>query len=173
MSTQSGRPPEVALAEYNATLLSKIPLALDNVAAVYRYNLSQKLSQPGSGRLYKVRKGKGYIGKKVALQGPVMSGRRALGKVGSRLNATKFHQASAPGEPPAPELNELKRSIYVQKEGIFRRIVGVAKAYAAWLEFGTPRMAPRPYLRNTMEESLKAMNIAFRTALTTNKDVKS
>lgn len=61
------------------------------------------------------------------------------------------HQASAPGEPPAPDTNNLRSSTNadpsIREEGddLVGRIVANA-GYAEALEKGTERMAPRPFL---------------------------
>jgi HK97 gp10 family phage protein len=58
------------------------------------------------------------------------------------------HQASAPGEPPAPDTGRLIGSItttYDQKNLTGKVVVGAQ--YGLYLEFGTQRMEPRPFLR--------------------------
>ena len=63
----------------------------------------------------------------------------------------RTHQASAPGEPPAVDLGDLRRSIgREQVEDTWR--VGTGLARAAALEFGHRYkdgrvLAPRPYMR--------------------------
>lgn len=57
------------------------------------------------------------------------------------------HQASAPGEPPASDTGHL-----VTNSGIERVQTGLYKVwfgaeYAEALEFGTPTIAERPFLR--------------------------
>ncbi|QDP54147.1 MAG: hypothetical protein GOVbin4685_7 [Prokaryotic dsDNA virus sp.] len=54
------------------------------------------------------------------------------------------HRASAPGEPPAPDTGVLLGSIYHERAGQFSAVVGSRLAYAAFLEWGTFKMAPRP-----------------------------
>jgi HK97 gp10 family phage protein len=57
------------------------------------------------------------------------------------------HQASAPGEAPASDTGNLARSIKVKfdlKQGW--AVVKATAPYAFWLEFGTTRMAPRPFM---------------------------
>lgn len=62
------------------------------------------------------------------------------------------HQASAPGEPPAPDMGELRRMTQadtrVRREGqdIVGRVVQ-NKEYAHALAVGTEKMAPRPSLQ--------------------------
>lgn len=61
---------------------------------------------------------------------------------------TVEHQASAPGEPPASDTGRLVASIrtdYDTSELVGR--VTASTEYAAALEYGTARMAPRPFMR--------------------------
>ena len=58
------------------------------------------------------------------------------------------HQASAPGEPPASETGHLVNSIKTEyDEGKLMGAVVVQAPYGIMLEFGTEKMAGRPYLR--------------------------
>ncbi len=76
------------------------------------------------------------------------------------LRQAGFHKASAPGQPPARNTGNLARSWQtgvkdrgpVQKDGNrYRLVVGSNVPYARWLEFGTSRMAARPYVRPVAE----------------------
>ena len=73
-----------------------------------------------------------------------------------RVPGTKrYYTASAPGEPPAVRTGRLRNSIkYKLVRGFMRAKgeVGSSLDYAAQLEFGTSKMAPRPYLRPTYEK---------------------
>lgn len=80
---------------------------------------------------------------KQAMSGP-RSGR--IYKRGSRI-----HQASAPGEPPAVDTGKLKNSIRSEQIAVTKAIVSASAEYAAYLEFGTRRMAARPYMRPAVE----------------------
>lgn len=64
------------------------------------------------------------------------------------------HQASAPGQPPASDTGRLvnSRRVDVFEEQLRARLT-FSTAYAAPLEFGTVKMEPRPFLRNSLEES--------------------
>lgn len=58
------------------------------------------------------------------------------------------HKASGPGEPPAPDTGNLKNSVWTGVDG--EKLVGnvsVGAEYGAFLEFGTAKMAPRPFMR--------------------------
>jgi HK97 gp10 family phage protein len=62
----------------------------------------------------------------------------------------KYHIASAPGRPPAVDTGRLRASITheVHKEGDqIVGLVGTNVEYAPHLEFGTNKMAARPFLR--------------------------
>lgn len=62
----------------------------------------------------------------------------------------KWHIASAPGQPPAVDTGRLRASITheVRKEGDqIVGLVGTNVEYAPHLEFGTNKMAARPFLR--------------------------
>ncbi len=71
------------------------------------------------------------------------------------------HQASAPGEPPAVDTGFLINSFWIWRPRPLTRIVEVGAEYAAKLEFGTERIAARPFLR----PAFKKAEAAFRAAL--------
>ena len=61
------------------------------------------------------------------------------------------HQASAPGEAPATDTGALVNSAYTKKVADADYETGFTAEYAAALEFGTAKIAPRPYLRPAVE----------------------
>ena len=63
----------------------------------------------------------------------------------------KFHRASAPGQAPATDTGNLVNSIGVQFTGETRAIVYVGAEYAPHLEYGTARMAARPFMTPAAE----------------------
>lgn len=76
------------------------------------------------------------------------------------IRSLGFHKASAPGAPPAKDTGHLARSWQVgfnkrgtveQHGNVYRLVVGSNLNYAKWLEFGTARMAARPYVRPVAE----------------------
>ena len=112
------------------------------------------LSKPGTGRIYKIGKGK---------------------RKGRNLREKGFHRASAPGQPPAVNTNRLRASWSVasnprdigltrpfedgSEEGfVLPRVMsttlgftfGSPVPYAKYLEFGTRHVRRRPYLRPAM-----------------------
>lgn len=63
------------------------------------------------------------------------------------------YQASSPGEPPAVRTGNLKASIEHRTTADGSVLVGSGVEYAAALELGTERMAPRPWLRTTIRQN--------------------
>ena len=73
--------------------------------------------------------------------------------------------SSAPGEPPAPQSNRLANSIAVLKEATAASLYAdtgprpqsfrQSAFYAAFLEYGTRRMQPRPFVRPTADKVRK------------------
>jgi len=92
----------------------------------------------------------------VFLEGEV---KRTLSKPGTGRAYYKGrvrHIASSPGEPPAVDTGRLRASIThrVEREGKhFNGLVGTNVEYAKYLELGTSKIAPRPFLRPTLENN--------------------
>lgn len=66
------------------------------------------------------------------------------------------HQASAPGEAPAVEYQDLIGSIVVDLEEL-KVIVGSPLPYGRYLEFGTHNMEARPWLNPATDKVLPAI----------------
>lgn len=84
------------------------------------------------------------------------------GIVYKRYNPPRVIQSSAPGQSPADDLGNLYASISFS--GVtgniatgLRATVGSALAYAAMLEFGTRKMAARPYMLPAYNEARAAL----------------
>ena len=83
------------------------------------------------------------------------------------------HQASAPGEPPAPFSGDLRKSIgheFFEDAGAVWGEVGTTWPYAAILEFGGythngARILPRPYFLATFLEEEQAISDILETAV--------
>ena len=63
------------------------------------------------------------------------------------------HRASAPGEAPASDTGNLVNQSSVELDGALASIVRFFAKYASWLEFGTSRMAARPFIIPAVERS--------------------
>jgi len=87
----------------------------------------------------------------------------------SGQNLSPRHQASAPGQAPATDTGSLVSSIKAESKDLSGRVYSDIK-YAFWLEFGTLKMEPRPYLnpalmgnqRYFVNQLTKAVNRASR-----------
>ena len=104
-------------------------------ATVLLTEIRETLNQPGSGRVYPSRTGSG------------------------------LHQASKPGEPPAPDTFELRKSGRIEHHGVFPRtfarvVVGGPRApYAPPLEFGSRdrKLLPRPFMAPSLKRATPKM----------------
>ena len=74
-------------------------------------------------------------------------------------NKKKAHHPSMPGNPPAPDTGNLRNSIRYEIHAEPRSPYGVVGStqkdpdYAVYTEYGTTKMAPRPWLRPAMEKN--------------------
>lgn len=129
-----------------------IVVGLVDVASVMQKLIRKRLSIPGTGRRYRVAKGK---------------------KRGRNQRARGWHQASAPGQPPAVLNNYLRASwilvpppriggattkdqgfAYIDEnrgKGTVLYVLGSNIEYARALEYGFGRVAARPYIRTVVE----------------------
>jgi phage gpG-like protein len=94
---------------------------------------------------------------KVSMSGP------KSGRVYKRRG--REHQASAPGEAPAIDTGALVNSIQVEASGDLSAVVGTNMEYAAILEFGGVRMAPRPWLGPAFESVRDRFQAGMRELL--------
>lgn len=101
-----------------------------------------------------------------------------LSKAGTgRKHSGLRYQSSAPGQPPAVQTGHLRRSVqfggaqFVEDRTQLgdrkrpRIRVGTNVKYAAWLEFGTRHIAPRPYMRPARERTQKVVSRIVRSNL--------
>ena len=66
-----------------------------------------------------------------------------------------WHQASAPGEPPANMTGKLAKSIGFKVIAWHSMEFGARAPYAKFLEDGTRKMAARPYLKVTVDKKAR------------------
>lgn len=72
----------------------------------------------------------------------------------------RTYTASAPGEPPAQASGELRQSVKTMIVSEAKKLIGLVGSdskHAAPLEFGTRRMAARPWLKISFEKALPAI----------------
>lgn len=78
------------------------------------------------------------------------------GRVYRIPGSIRHYTASAPGEPPAQRLGELRQSVSIEVKGEGEELVGrvgTPKEHGPMLEYGTKKMAARPWLRPSFEKS--------------------
>lgn len=72
-------------------------------------------------------------------------------------NLSRDHRASAPGESPATDTGELATSIMSKMDilapGKASAVVWTDKPYGKYLEFGTKKIEPRPWLTPAVEKN--------------------
>ena len=76
------------------------------------------------------------------------------GFVYQRYNPRRTHKASAPGQPPASDTGNLVSQIMSVADGK-NTLVESRAEYSKFLEFGTSKMLPRPFLFPASEKSTK------------------
>lgn len=74
-----------------------------------------------------------------------------------------FHQASAPGEAPASDTGALvnARRIEANEQNLSARLI-FSSGHAAFLEYGTIRMAARPFARRSLTETKEQVEVAIK-----------
>ena len=88
----------------------------------------------------------------------IMAGDKS-GRVYARGNG-RSHTASAPGQAPATDTGILVNSITAFQTGPLQWTVAASAEYAVYLEMGTIRMAPRPFLGPALESQRSAFEAA-------------
>ena len=73
------------------------------------------------------------------------------GKLVQGRKRAKPHTASAPGQPPMSDTGYLANRITFDRLGDLTAVVGTKVDYALHLEYGTERMAARPFFRPAVE----------------------
>lgn len=69
-----------------------------------------------------------------------------------RRGRTAIHIASAPGEAPAVDFGTLTNSINVETPTLTTARISINAEYAAYLEYGTRFMQPRPYVTPAIDK---------------------
>lgn len=84
------------------------------------------------------------------------------GRDAVRYNPKRNVTVSKPGDPPHTDTGRLRQSIkFNYSEGVGQ--VGSNLKYAAWLEFGTEGMSPRPWLSVAVERVSKEIPKIFES----------
>jgi HK97 gp10 family phage protein len=81
------------------------------------------------------------------------------------VRGSRVHVASAPGEAPAIDYGNLHNATRAIRKGRTEWWVVPDTEYAATLEFGTRKMAPRPFLGAAVEQCADSFYQAMTFAL--------
>ena len=84
----------------------------------------------------------------------IQSGAKS-GIVYEKYNPRRTHRASAPGQAPASDTGNLVSKIIVRQDGQDKTNVESNANYSAFLEYGTSKMEPRPFMFPAFEKSKK------------------
>jgi hypothetical protein len=140
----------------------RIPVAVDNASALLEGAIKEELSTPGTGRVYVSRAVRARVDKRTGrkTRGLSRDAKALLGGAQGPISpfgaGKKLHRASSPGDPPAADIGELRRSVGRKPVGPDEVEVGpqTRGKVAAALELGTNRagrggltkIAPRPFM---------------------------
>ena len=86
----------------------------------------------------------------------------ASGVVYELYQPRRTHRASAPGQAPKTDTGRLASSVSVRKSGTMTAYVFTPVEYGAYLEFGTQKMAARPWLLPATEKQRAAWEKGLR-----------
>ena len=90
------------------------------------------------------------------------------GRIYEKYNPRRTHRASAPGQAPASDTGNLVSQIRVREENKDLIKVESNALYSSFLEFGTSKMLPRPFMFPALEKNrqkiLKRINQAIKVA---------
>jgi len=84
----------------------------------------------------------------------IQSGAKS-GIVYEKYNPRRTHRASAPGQAPASDTGNLVSKIKVRQKNKDNVEVESGANYSAFLEYGTSKMQPRPFMLPAFEKSKK------------------
>lgn len=89
------------------------------------------------------------------------------GRVYEKYSPRRTHRASAPGAYPATDTGRLASSVRVimPTAASLSGEVGTEVKYGAWLEFGTSRMAARPWLLPSFEKAKIGIEKELKTRI--------
>ena len=135
----------------------KIELQVKNFDSAIRAfkNLEKSSNKPMSDIL----KGGGQEIRNIAvkkIQSDPKSGRTYM-----KFNPTREHIASAPGEAPASDTGYLVSQIKVKNVGPDEVVVDSQAPYSAYLELGTAKIQPRPFMFPATEIGGKKVALAI------------
>lgn len=106
-----------------------------------------------------------FAANKVVVVGADMIRAEAFRSISAGSISGKSHVPSAPGEPPNRDTGVLQAHIETANPEPLTATVTSSAPYAAALEYGTSRMAARPYMRPARDKVLSEINKLFVSEL--------
>ena len=92
-----------------------------------------------------------------------LSGNRT-GRTYKVPGTNRTYTASSPGEPPAQATGRLRQSVFTRVEGMGNQVtgrVGTELPYGLWLDEGTKKMKPRPWLERSLDKAIPRLREIF------------
>ena len=89
------------------------------------------------------------------------------GQTYKKYNPKREHTASAAGQPPATDTGFLVQNITTEVRSQGKKVIGeiiASTPYAKALEFGTRKMAARPFLNPALRKNKKKIQRKFRNS---------
>lgn len=149
-------PPRVDVRRFSEEVQRAVAASLEAGAVLVANDAKRSIAQgPKTGRVYEYR----------------YKTNRATGGIFPVEKRSVPHQASAPGQPPATDEGRLVGSIVsdaidTKGEGLVA-IVEAQTEYAKFLEYGTKRMAPRPFMLPAFERNRQRIADLIRLSIAT------
>ena len=87
------------------------------------------------------------------------------GRTYEKYNPRRTHTASAAGQPPAQDQNELAQNITSKVTTKGTQVIGQiisSASYSKSLEFGTSQMSPRPFMQPALNKNRAKINRIFK-----------
>jgi HK97 gp10 family phage protein len=116
-------------------------------------------------RLKRLNEGVVEVAGKVVFVGSDMIRAEAFRSISEGSVSGKGHVPSLPGQPPNRDTGVLQAHITNEKTGPLTAEVRSDAPYAAALEFGTSRIAERPYMRPARDKSEPKINRLFEAEM--------
>jgi hypothetical protein len=86
------------------------------------------------------------VGKAIYAAADILSTEAALSITNGAVSGVN-HVVSSPGDPPNADTHDLDRSIHTERESQLVALTVADSDHAAAMEFGTSRVAARPYMQ--------------------------
>ena len=124
---------------------------------LYTKEITQSIKDTASKRMYEA------VNEVRSQVNVTLSGKRT-GRTYKVPGTNRHYQASSPGEPPAQATGRLRQSVFARVEGMGNQVtgrVGTELPYGLWLDEGTKKMKPRPWLERSLDKAIPRLREIF------------